>query len=201
VLVRLGATDGVELPAPQAEQLARSVVAQRRPALCPRAWLCEASCTMGEPLRVFVSYSHKDAALKDKLLEHLKVLERFHDVVVWTDDQITPGAIWRDEIAKAMASADVALLLVSAPFLASKFINDTEIPALLKRNAAAGLTVIPVILSDCLWNHHPALEPYQALPKDAEPITGLATKKQPKAWKQVAEAIAALAKKRKAPGP
>jgi hypothetical protein len=66
---------------------------------------------MGEPLRVFISYSHKDVKLKDKLLEHLCVLERFHDVTVWTDTQIPPGARWREEIDRAMAATDVALLL------------------------------------------------------------------------------------------
>jgi hypothetical protein len=151
---------------------------------------------VNEPLRVFISYSHKDAALKNKLVEQLRVLERFHNVVVWTDDLIAPGANWRDEITKAMATSDVTLLLVSASFLASKFINDTEIPELLKRNADVGLVVIPVILSDCMWQYHPALEPFQALPRDADPIVEHSN--QAKAWKQVAQAIAELAKKRSA---
>lgn len=149
---------------------------------------------MGEPLRVFISYSHKDSQLKAQLLEQLRVLERFHGVEVWTDDLIAPGAKWRDEIAKAMAAADVALLLVSASFLASKFINDNEVPELLRRNAAAGLVVIPVILSDCMWQYHPALEPFQALPKDAVPIAEHTSKA--KAYREVAESIAALAKGR-----
>jgi hypothetical protein len=153
---------------------------------------------MGEPLRVFISYSHKDAALKDELVEQLRVLERFHNVDVWTDDRIAPGSNWREEIDKAMASSDVALLLVSAPFLSSKFINDIEIPELLKRYAAAGLVVIPVILSECLWQHHPALEPFQALPKDAKAISGYKGNKKAKALAEVANAIAAMAKKRAA---
>jgi hypothetical protein len=153
---------------------------------------------MGEPFRVFISYSHKDTKLKDALLEQLKVLEQFHRVVVWSDDQIPAGAVWRDEISNALGAADVALLLVTAPFLASRFINDVEIPTLLKRNASAGLIVIPVILSDCLWQHHPALEAFQALPKDAKPITSHTGNKKARALKEVAEAIAAMAKKRAA---
>jgi hypothetical protein len=153
---------------------------------------------MGEPLRVFISYSPKDAALKAELVEQLKVLERFHNVDVWSDDRIAPGANWREEIDTAMASSDVALLLVSAPFLSSEFINDTEIPELLKRYAAAGLVVIPVVLSDCLWQHHPALEPFQVLPKDATAISGYKGNKKAKALAEVANAIAAMAKKRAA---
>jgi internalin A len=86
---------------------------------------------MRAPLRVFISYSHEDKKLKDQLRKHLKVVERFHSVVVWTDNEVLPGAKWRDEIEKAMTSSDVALLLVSASFLASEFIDNDEIPTLL----------------------------------------------------------------------
>src|SRR5688572_28972041 len=125
---------------------------------------------MREPLRVFISYSRKDEALKDKLVDHLRVLERLEGVKVWTDAEIPPGSMWREEIEREMATTDVALLLVSASFLASEFISNTEIPALLRRQAHEGLVVIPVLLRACSWEHHPAIAPFQVLPRGREPI-------------------------------
>jgi tetratricopeptide (TPR) repeat protein len=151
---------------------------------------------MGEPLRIFISYSHDDKRHKKKLLDHLSVLVEFSNIDPWTDDRIAPGAKWREEIEQAMASCDVALLLVSASFLASKFIKEAEIPALWKRQADARRIVVPVILSDCAWKYHPALEPLSALPADGKPITEYAGNKRERAFKQVAEAIATLARKR-----
>jgi tetratricopeptide (TPR) repeat protein len=147
-------------------------------------------------LRVFISYSHADRKLKDQLLEHLTVAERFRGVHIWTDDQISPGANWREELDKAMGATDVALLLVSASFLASKFINDVEIPGLLKRQSEVGLVVIPILLKTCDWASHPAIGPFQALPKGSTPITRYTGDKRQQAFKEVASSIALLAKRR-----
>ncbi len=154
---------------------------------------------MGTPLRVFISYSPRDAKLKDKLVEQLRVLGRFRDVTIWTDDEIPPGANRLDETDKAIAASDVALLLISASFLESKLTDDADLPTLLKRNVLAGLIVIPVILSDCLWQAHPAIGAFQVLPKDAVPVTKYTGNRRAKALKQVAEAIGALAKERLPP--
>jgi transcriptional regulator with XRE-family HTH domain len=151
---------------------------------------------MPEPLRVFVSYSHTDEKHKDKLLGQLRVLERFHKVDVWTDDAVEPGAAWEVELERAMERTDVALLLVSAAFLASEFINRKEIQPLLKRHARGGLRVVPVILSSCAWQHHPALKSFKALPKDAVPITKYTGNRRASAYTEIAHAIAKLARRR-----
>lgn len=156
---------------------------------------------MRKPLEVFISYSRKDEALKDMLLEHLRVLERFRGVKVWTDAEITPGAMWREEIDRAMATTDVALLLVSAAFLASDFIHTAELPELLAREARKGLVVIPVILRDCSWENNPSIKPFQVLPKGGEPIAKHTGHKRDVALKQVASAIATLANEHAKKGP
>ncbi len=148
------------------------------------------------PLKLFISYSPKDARLKDELLEHLEVVRRFEGVDVWTDDRIEPGTDVNAEIEKALAQADVALLLVSPSFLASSILQDTQVPELLSRHGVQGLPVIPVIVRDCAWQEHPAIKRFVVLPRGGEPITKHRGSRRDRAFKDVATEISRLAKKR-----
>lgn len=103
--------------------------------------------------RVFVSYSHADEAWKERVVRQLRVLEPEGVLEVWDDREIAGGDDWASAIEAAMASARVALFLVSASFLTSRFIGETEVPRMLARRRGEGLRVIPVILSPCL--QHP----------------------------------------------
>ncbi len=76
---------------------------------------------------VFISYSHQDETWKDQLVRQLRVLEIEGDLSVWDDRKIAAGDAWRAEIAAAMEHARAAVLLISADFLTSEFIRDTEV--------------------------------------------------------------------------
>jgi hypothetical protein len=151
---------------------------------------------MGEPLRVFISYSHDDRKFKDELLAHLKVFERFHGVRFWTDEHTEPGAGWLEELDNAMREADVALLLVSRSLLSSQFINDVEIPKLVRRHAEEGLSVIPILLRQCSWKSHPEISQFSPLPSNEKPISAHRGDAKERAYTEVADAIATLVKKR-----
>lgn len=110
---------------------------------------------------VFISYSHKDEKWKDQLSEQLGVLAMDGLLDVWDDRRITPGQDWQPEIEKAMEAASVAVLLVSASFLTSKFIRGEEVPRLLQRRVQEGLVVLPVIVRDCAWRRVAWLESIQ----------------------------------------
>jgi internalin A len=54
------------------------------------------------------------------------------ELELWTDTRIREGAMWLDEIRKAMATCRVAVLLVSAEYLASEFIRKEELPEIMR---------------------------------------------------------------------
>lgn len=67
--------------------------------------------------KVFISYSHKDEYWKNRLQTQLAVLENQGLLSVWEDRQIAAGDEWYPAIEKAIESAHVAILLISADFL------------------------------------------------------------------------------------
>ncbi len=120
---------------------------------------------------VFISYSHKDEAWKDRLMTHLGVLQSQGLVQLWDDRRIGAGDDWYGAIQEAMSRASVAVLLISADFLTSKFILGEEVPRLLARRDQEGLRVIPLIVRPCAWQTVPWLRRLQARPKDGKPLS------------------------------
>ncbi|HSE58515.1 MAG TPA: toll/interleukin-1 receptor domain-containing protein, partial [Nitrospiraceae bacterium] len=149
----------------------------------------------------FISYSHKDKVWLDRLLDTLKPLVRKGSVALWADTQIRPGDQWRDEIKRALSSAKVAVLLVSTNFLASDFIAKHELPPLLKRAKAGGLTVLWVHLSSSLYEEMD-IEGYQAAHDIAKPLDSLSESEQAKVLVEIARKIRdAVARKEEGPSP
>src|SRR5271170_5638040 len=99
--------------------------------------------------KVFVSYSHADEVWLKRLQIHLKPLHRQGLVDLWDDTRIAPGQKWKFEIESAINSAAVAILLVSADFLASDFIDKDELPPLLAAAEDKGTMILPLIIGPC----------------------------------------------------
>jgi hypothetical protein len=62
---------------------------------------------------------------------HLKPVEREGIIDLWDDTKIAAGVQWKEASMDAFEAARVAVLLVSADFLASDFISEHELPTLL----------------------------------------------------------------------
>jgi len=134
-------------------------------------------------LKVFISYSHVDAELKDHLVKHLRPLEREQLIDSWVDQQINPGDDWDQTINNQLLKADLIIVLVSIDFINSKYCYDVELQKALERETEGKVRVIPVIARSCLWTYSP-LGRLKALPKDGQAVT---------LWKTMDEAFTDVA--------
>jgi CheY-like chemotaxis protein len=124
---------------------------------------------MTQPV-VFISYSRRDEAEKEKLVSHLGVLQGAGLVDLWSDDRIGAGEAWQVNIKQAITRSKIAVLLITANFLNSEFILRTEVPALLKRREREGLVVFPVIARACAWRTVDWLRQMDVRPKNGIPV-------------------------------
>jgi formylglycine-generating enzyme required for sulfatase activity len=138
--------------------------------------------------QLFISYSHVDRGWVERLQKMIRPLVRSEALRLWDDSQIPAGAKWKVEIEKALASAKVALLLVSDDFLASEFVINKELPPLLRAAEAEGLCILWVCLGPCFYEATPIHE-YQAVLPPGEPLEAMGPVQQKMALKTIAGAI------------
>ncbi len=124
----------------------------------------------GEPVKLFISYSHKDEALWNELATHLNILKRQGTIAIWYDRKIGAGTEWANQIDDNLREADIILLLISSYFIASDYCYDIELELAMKRHEAGEALVVPIILRPVDWSGAP-FGKLQAFPKDAKAIT------------------------------
>jgi thiamine pyrophosphate-dependent acetolactate synthase large subunit-like protein len=124
---------------------------------------------------VFVSYSREDAEWMQRFVKMLEPERRRLGLEVWVDRAIATGREWRADVEVAIARADVALLLVSADFLASSFIVEHELPALVARKVPLACVLLRRCryaavddLERVQWAHDPVRDGPIALANDVD---------------------------------
>lgn len=130
-----------------------------------------------------------------RVVGHLKVLAREGLIDIWDDRRLEGGDDWLTQINDAMSRARIALLLISAPFLNSDFIQKRELPRLFRRHEADGMTIYPLLIRYCSWEQVRWLKGMQIRPDNARPVSDFDRNKIDKILTEVAREIARMAKR------
>jgi hypothetical protein len=124
---------------------------------------------------------------------HLKPYLRSGSVNAWSDTQIQPGKQWQKEIQKALASAKIAILLVSPHFLDSEFIVANELPPLLAAAESGGVKILWIPLSASSYDET-GIGNYQAALDPSLPLDDLTPAEQNQAFVKLCKQIKAAIK-------
>jgi len=145
--------------------------------------------TVSSTNNIFISYCHKDTDFLNRLLVHLRPLEREGLIDLWVDSKIKAGDKWKTEIDNALRQARVAILLVSADFLSSDFIIDNELPPLLANAESKGTRIIPVIVKPCRFARDSNLADFQAVNDPSIPLVSLSEAERESVYDKISQAI------------
>jgi len=149
----------------------------------------------GNRNRVFVSYSHRDERWLRRMLVHLRPLQNEGVIDVWSDTRLRPGDDWKSEIEQALESASVAVLLVSADFLASEFVVENELPPLLRAAETNGTAILPVIVGPSGFLETPSLRRFQAVNDPRAPLLAMNDWERETLFDNVAKAVKAAVRR------
>lgn len=131
---------------------------------CVRRWLAESEAqpdwrlpapdapdvvAAGTFRRLFISCEPADSRWLERLRRFLRPHEKQGTLTRWDSSCLVPGAEVRHEIGSAIAAADVAVVLLSADYLAADAIAEYELPLLLKAAASHQLRLLVVLVRPC----------------------------------------------------
>jgi len=145
--------------------------------------------TDGKKPSVFVSYSHVDKLHLERFRVHAKPLEMNGVIDLWVDTSIKAGEKWKEKIEQALSEAAIAVLLISADFLASDFIVNNELPPILEAADKKGTRILPVILKPCRFARDLNLSKFQALNPPSSPLLLMSEMEQEMLWDRLSAEI------------
>jgi hypothetical protein len=147
---------------------------------------------MPQRTTIFVSYSRQDSRWLKRLQIHLKPLLRGGALSLWDDTKIAPGDQWRSEIQAAIDRAAASVLLLSADFLASDFVETEELPRILRKASKDGAKILLLFVGPVKLSRYPELDRYQALNSPEEPLSRLPRARADQVLAEVAERLGNL---------
>lgn len=136
--------------------------------------------------KVFISYSSRDARQHDELTVRLKPLRSEGLVETWSDRCLVAGEEWDKTIRRELEEADMIVLLWSAQFEASDYIQGVEVQRAVERAKSGEAVVVSIILEKCGWERT-AVAKYQVLPGKGRPVRD--RKPIRDAWYEVQEGL------------
>jgi len=121
-------------------------------------------------MRAFISYSHNDARVLDRLHTHLAMLKRDGKITAWYDRDILAGGEFDEEISTELTRCELFLALVSPDFLASTYCYEKEMETAIRRHEAGEIRLVPIIVEPCDWKASP-LKKFKVTPRDGKPVS------------------------------
>ncbi|MFM9267283.1 hypothetical protein [Tychonema sp. BBK16] len=135
---------------------------------------------------IFIFYADKDNENIDsnkrwlnRLLVHITPLNLQEKVSIWSVQEMAISKTWLQEI-------QVAVLLISPEFLASKYICNNEFPVIIKSVIERGAMILPIILRSCLL-HKTSLNFLHDVNILNKPLNSIAEHEQDQVFLSVAE--------------
>jgi tetratricopeptide (TPR) repeat protein len=113
------------------------------------------SKTAPGPAQLFICYSSEDHKWRRALESTLTILQNRGVISFWYDRKVSAGDDWNEEIQRKLDESEIVLFLISRHFLASRYINEKELPKALARHKAGKARLIPLILAACSWDKTP----------------------------------------------
>ena len=110
----------------------------------------------------------------------------YRDQIVTTTDLTLD---WFENIKQNLETTKVAVLLISADFLASDFIKQHELRAIFDAMEQQRATIIPVLVSDCSLKNYPSLSDLQFVNKLEKPLNSLSAAEQETYLKILTETV------------
>lgn len=104
---------------------------------------------------VFISYSERDEAWKERLVTHLRLLERQGMVNLWSRALARSEAVATLSREQALREARAAMVLITRAYHDDQALWKEEARAILERRHEEALLVFPVLVQRCDWQAVP----------------------------------------------
>lgn len=136
--------------------------------------------------RAFIAFSPEDKNFLQEFHTHLKYGEEKGLFSYWDTTRLEPGTRQREEILRALASSRIAVLLLSAPFLASKAIMQEQVPSLLEAEERGEVRILCVLLRP-VATIAPELARFGLI--NEHPLNGMNQNRREHVWSQVTNLV------------
>lgn len=141
---------------------------------------------MPQPLKVFISYSHKDRTACEELRSHLTPLEDNQSIKVWVDERTLAGEEWEGPISDNLNAAEIIILLLSPNFANSHYCKNIEMKRACERADNQEARLIPILYDHFKWETYKQIEKRKLLPLDAKPVVDWGENRN-KVWRAIVD--------------
>lgn len=129
------------------------------------------STTLEQPahVRIFISYSHRDDASRERLDVHMAQLKR-EGVSVFFDGHMIPGTELDPRIKRELKQADIFVALASPAYLNSRYCFEIEYGYAFRKAQRGQVHLVVALIEECQWRHT-RMSRYKLLPRDGKPVS------------------------------